>query len=986
MNKALYAIATFLLIAGIAYAAIPTILNFQGRLTDSSNNPINGTHNFTMRIYDAYTGGNLLWTETQRSINVSSGVFTVELGSVTSINLTFSADYWLQAEVTGENLTPRRRIASNAYAFRANISDNLTCTSCVKSGAIESVDATKVNPGTFGGSGNYTFPQNVSAKYFVGDGQFLINTGTNISVLHGKDPAGVIVPLAATAEGILLLNVTQAESVIAQTLSDWATGNDLILLRYFRIGSSNLLTANTSTSRVGIGTNSPATELEVIGNITATNVTATYFIGSGALLTNITNVSLLFAYNSSVFTPVQTTTDGVLRLQVDEAQASGLATGATGTNLTLTSWINVSGTARNSSFQDVQIFGTLYGGSPLRISGSLNVTGDLNVTGGRVSFPSTEVTTFNAGINAINANFTGSINLATGGGRVGIGATNPSSALEIRGSRPSIIINNSAGSGVMNLAWYNSIGSHQNGSVRLQYSVDDFFLYVDNLIPGNSFGTAFRGNSASGSTGSVDTTIMTILNGGNVGIGTTGPGAKLHILGSLIVQNSTNSLWGDESDGAVSNMADSDTDATTIVQSGTLSATHNRIYRATGNVTISQAITVLPQSGQTRGVYPTTQGAAGIPLGAILSTTGSKGIPRTMKPGGESNTSNGGIIQILAKGHVVITAQINASGNYTGADGGGGGGLVVIVSNGTISGTSAIIVAGADGGNGTANARGGAGGYSGEPGGHAGWGGSGGGASETGGSGSGGAGFIAGKAGGAGGGANGGGGGGGSIDNAGADGSGTTGGAGGAGGSYLNTTIIQSVLGFKSRNTLAKSNNGTSSNGIGGVGGVHGGGGGGAGYVGSPGGQATNGAGSGGGGAGDDGGGAGRDGGNGGNGGSDLYTLSSYSVYAGLPGGQGGGGGGAANGGTGGTGGSGATGIIPFVSGHGAGAGRAGASGSNGGAWTGGAGGAGGNGGGAAGMVIMIAPSVSYSGTVTGRLVIIEGAEAHNFIRGYFTD
>lgn len=37
-------------------------------------------------------------------------------------------------------------------------------------------------------------------------------------------------------------------------------------------------------------------------------------------------------------------------------------------------------------------------------------------------------------------------------------------------------------------------------------------------------------------------------------------------------------------------------------------------------------------------------------------------------------------------------------------------------------------------------------------------------------------------------------------------------------------------------------------------------------------------------------------------------------------------------------------------------------------------------------MVMMIAPSVTYSGAVTGRLVIIEGAEAHNFIRGYFTD
>jgi hypothetical protein len=49
----------------------------------------------------------------------------------------------------------------------------------------------------------------------------------------------------------------------------------------------------------------------------------------------------------------------------------------------------------------------------------------------------------------------------------------------------------------------------------------------------------------------------------------------------------------------------------------------------------------------------------------------------------------------------------------------------------------------------------------------------------------------------------------------------------------------------------------------------------------------------------------------------------------------------------------------------------------------GGVGGAGGNGGGAAGLVIMIAPSITYSGTVTGRHVKIEGAEALKFIKGF---
>src|SRR3989344_2980339 len=114
-----YIIILLLAFAAASFAAIPTILNFQGRVTDSSSNPINGTHNFTMRIFDAYTGGNNLWSETQLIINVSNGVFTVELGSVTPINLTFDRDYWLQVEMNAENMTPRRRISSVSYAFRA---------------------------------------------------------------------------------------------------------------------------------------------------------------------------------------------------------------------------------------------------------------------------------------------------------------------------------------------------------------------------------------------------------------------------------------------------------------------------------------------------------------------------------------------------------------------------------------------------------------------------------------------------------------------------------------------------------------------------------------------------------------------------------------------------------------------------------------------------------------------------------------------------
>ncbi|MBI2579316.1 MAG: hypothetical protein HYW27_00260 [Candidatus Aenigmarchaeota archaeon] len=52
MSKSII-VVMFLIVSGIAYAAIPTILNFQGRLTDSMTVAINGTHKeITKRLYN----------------------------------------------------------------------------------------------------------------------------------------------------------------------------------------------------------------------------------------------------------------------------------------------------------------------------------------------------------------------------------------------------------------------------------------------------------------------------------------------------------------------------------------------------------------------------------------------------------------------------------------------------------------------------------------------------------------------------------------------------------------------------------------------------------------------------------------------------------------------------------------------------------------------------------------------------------------------
>ncbi len=103
----------------VSYADIPHLINYQGKLTDKDNKPVtDGTYPVTFRIYDSETAGSLLWEETQ-SITVQKGVFSVLLGGVTNLSLPFDKPYFLEIKVKDEVLSPRQRIASVGYAYRA---------------------------------------------------------------------------------------------------------------------------------------------------------------------------------------------------------------------------------------------------------------------------------------------------------------------------------------------------------------------------------------------------------------------------------------------------------------------------------------------------------------------------------------------------------------------------------------------------------------------------------------------------------------------------------------------------------------------------------------------------------------------------------------------------------------------------------------------------------------------------------------------------
>lgn len=96
----------------------PYTMNYQGYLTDSGGNPLDGTYDLAFRLYDAPTGGNLEWAETHDSTNVTRGLFQVTLGSSTTLlPEIFAEALYLAVWVDSTEVTPRQPLRAVPYAF-----------------------------------------------------------------------------------------------------------------------------------------------------------------------------------------------------------------------------------------------------------------------------------------------------------------------------------------------------------------------------------------------------------------------------------------------------------------------------------------------------------------------------------------------------------------------------------------------------------------------------------------------------------------------------------------------------------------------------------------------------------------------------------------------------------------------------------------------------------------------------------------------------
>jgi len=121
---------SFLALASTATADAPTLMQYQGYLTDEWGVPLNDTLSMTFKICsDPTPEGSVIWSETQADVIVTNGLFNVLLGSVNPVVDTVFAETerWLGITVAPDpEIIPRTRLITVPYAFRTATVDGAT--------------------------------------------------------------------------------------------------------------------------------------------------------------------------------------------------------------------------------------------------------------------------------------------------------------------------------------------------------------------------------------------------------------------------------------------------------------------------------------------------------------------------------------------------------------------------------------------------------------------------------------------------------------------------------------------------------------------------------------------------------------------------------------------------------------------------------------------------------------------------------------------
>ncbi len=107
------------MLSGSLAQGVSQSFTYQGFLRQGGAPLTNPSQQMTFRIYDALTGGSMLWNSGALNVNVNNGLFTVQLNAPASV--WSGAERFLEIQVGATTLTPRVRLNPTPYANTASM-------------------------------------------------------------------------------------------------------------------------------------------------------------------------------------------------------------------------------------------------------------------------------------------------------------------------------------------------------------------------------------------------------------------------------------------------------------------------------------------------------------------------------------------------------------------------------------------------------------------------------------------------------------------------------------------------------------------------------------------------------------------------------------------------------------------------------------------------------------------------------------------------
>jgi hypothetical protein len=284
-------VTTSLVLAAIALSfspalpEAPSLVNYQGIVTDAGGMPLDGTYALTFKVYSDSTGGTLYWFEMHPSTDISDGLFNVILGEESPFpgGLFDNTELWMGVTVDADpEIVPRTRLTAVPWAIEAAEADSADGVrwmniAGVPAGFADGVD--DVGSGD-GHSLDAVDGSPVDAVYVDPAGDVGIGTTTPSEKLEVRGDV-----LIDTGTG------NQASFTIAEDGDKkWSINYrpmvDSVLIIFDEMNYDNVMSFQPGTGNVGIGTHVPTSKLTVAGEVFAQSVQLSVGASNGYVLTS----------------------------------------------------------------------------------------------------------------------------------------------------------------------------------------------------------------------------------------------------------------------------------------------------------------------------------------------------------------------------------------------------------------------------------------------------------------------------------------------------------------------------------------------------------------------------------------------------------------------------------------------------------------------------------------------------------------------------